>query len=137
MSDMRSHTHKAVRLPCNGCTVCCEHDIVPLHQEHGDDPLAYHTMIINGTICLARRRDGSCIYLSRGVGCLIHDRRPSICRSLDCRVFASPEYDGLLLMWSNGADLKKAGRRMVEATKPRSKKRKVRLRKLKGVGCRG
>ena len=33
---------------------------------------------------LQHKPDGSCIYLGES-GCTIHDRRPVICRELDCR----------------------------------------------------
>ena len=79
-------------VPCNGCTLCCENDLLVLHPEMGDDPGAYETMAatnpITGKPCLALKHkpEGGCIYLSPE-GCTIWDRAPAICQEFDCRKF--------------------------------------------------
>ena len=77
----------SLEVPCNGCTLCCQNDAVRIHPEMGDDPKLYKTEMIEGRLCLAHATNGNCVYLIRGKGCSIHDRRPAVCRELDCRVF--------------------------------------------------
>lgn len=83
---LRSH------VPCNGCTACCQNDLLVLHPEHGDNLEAYQTQEcanpITGkpAVALAHKPEGGCIYLGDG-GCTIHDRAPAICREFDCREF--------------------------------------------------
>lgn len=80
-------------VPCDGCTACCEHDLIVLHPECGDNPAQFETVRIKHPLtgkrafALKRKPEGGCIYLERGVGCTIHDRRPTICREFDCRGF--------------------------------------------------
>lgn len=80
-------------VPCNGCTACCEHDLIVLHPDQGDRPDQYlttparHPLTGKPVLALQRQADGSCVYLERGVGCTIHDRAPLICREFDCRRF--------------------------------------------------
>ena len=79
-------------VPCNGCTRCCQNDLLVLHPECGDDPAQYETMEainpLTGQPCLALKHKpkGGCIYLGRD-GCMIHDRAPAICQEFDCRRF--------------------------------------------------
>ena len=73
------------RVPCGTCTACCETERVYMHPECGDDPTEYLTQWIGHRIALAQAENGDCIYLVRGKGCTIHDRRPSMCRGFDCR----------------------------------------------------
>lgn len=83
-----SSKKKYVRVPCNGCTLCCEGDAVRLLEE--DDPEDYLTephSYIPGALMLAHKPDGNCIYLEE-TGCSIHGRAPSLCRSADCRAIA-------------------------------------------------
>jgi len=81
-------------VPCNGCTACCQNDLLVLHPEMGDDPASYETMEainpVTGAPCLALKHKpgGGCIYLGDG-GCTIHGRAPAICREFDCRRFYS------------------------------------------------
>lgn len=70
-------------VPCNGCTACCKHDRVFLGPR--DDPKAYRWHVEHGYAVLDRQADGSCVYLSAN-GCSIHDKAPSICKRMDCRV---------------------------------------------------
>ena len=79
-------------VPCNGCTACCQNDLLILHPECGDEPADYETMeCINpvtgkSAIALKHKPEGGCIYLGSG-GCTIWDRAPAICREFDCRKF--------------------------------------------------
>lgn len=72
-------------MPCNGCTACCEQDLLLLQD--GDDPTQFRTRLVNGSYVLDHKPNGDCTYLTRGQGCAIWDRRPSRCRGLDCRSF--------------------------------------------------
>lgn len=80
-------------VPCNGCTACCENDLLILHPECGDDPSQYETMPVMNPVtgkpalALKHKPEGGCIYLERGVGCTIHGRAPAICQEFDCRRF--------------------------------------------------
>lgn len=82
-------------VPCNGCTACCERDMILLHPEYGDDPSQYETMEVTHPVtgkparALRHKPEGGCVYLARGVGCTIHDRAPAICKEFDCRRFAA------------------------------------------------
>lgn len=93
-------------VPCNGCTACCQGDGIFLHPEHGDDPAQYETEAVLNPITgqvapkLKQQPNGDCIYLDRGKGCTIHDRRPAICRAFDCRDF-----------WRRWRELPKSARR--------------------------
>jgi len=76
---------------CDGCTLCCQGDAVFLHPECGDDPRRYRTEPAGERLMLAHKANGDCIYLQRRSGCTIWDRRPTVCREMDCRVFLDPE----------------------------------------------
>lgn len=79
-----------VSVPCNGCTACCQNDMLMLHPELGDDPAQYETTpAINPVtgkpgLMLKHKPNGGCFYLGES-GCTIHDRAPAICRKFDCR----------------------------------------------------
>lgn len=81
----------AREVPCDGCTACCRgRELIPIVEEDGDhrkwrtfetrDPLTGTT--INA---LQFRPDGACTYFDDFKGCTIYERRPTICRSFDCR----------------------------------------------------
>lgn len=78
-------------VPCDGCTACCESDLIFLHPEEGDDPAQYNVVPemnpLTGALGwrLATRENGNCIYLGAG-GCMIHGRAPATCRGFDCRM---------------------------------------------------
>jgi len=77
------------KVPCNGCTLCCRKDAIRLLPE--DDASQYQTephQSGDGSLMLAHRPDGSCIYLTKE-GCGIHGRAPKMCRQFDCRDLAS------------------------------------------------
>jgi hypothetical protein len=75
-------------VPCGNCTVCCQGNLIYLHPECGDDASLYKTEpASDGRTMLAHKPNGDCIYLDRKEGCTIYDRRPTICRELDCRMW--------------------------------------------------
>lgn len=78
------------KVPCDGCTACCQHELLFLHPELGDKPEDYLTQDIvddNGNVqkILQHKPNGDCIYLDRKTGCTIHERSPAICQEFDCR----------------------------------------------------
>ncbi len=74
-------------VPCEGCSECCQMDAVFIHPELGDKASEYQTEVYQGRYVLAHKENGDCVYLKRGKGCTIHDKRPAICRELDCALF--------------------------------------------------
>jgi hypothetical protein len=76
-------------VPCNGCTACCRNgDALRLLPE--DDPTQYQTVphaFMRGHLMLDHQANGDCIYLT-AEGCSIHDRKPLMCREMDCRNLA-------------------------------------------------
>jgi hypothetical protein len=76
------------QVPCNGCTICCQHDAVRL--EGKDSSFEYQTEphpYLSGALMLAHKPNGECIYLANN-GCSIHDHAPTLCRIADCRSLA-------------------------------------------------
>lgn len=74
-------------VPCKTCTACCRGDILVLP---GDSHRDYETVEFNHpfmgpSVRLAQNPDGTCIYLKDG--CLIYDKRPTVCKAFDCRKF--------------------------------------------------
>jgi hypothetical protein len=76
-------------VPCGTCGECCIGDAVFIHPECGDDASQYETEVYEGRVVLAHKPNGECIYLERGKGCSIWERRPTICRELDCRALVN------------------------------------------------
>lgn len=79
---------KYVKVPCSGCTLCCQGDAIRLLEE--DDPESYTTephSYISGALMIAHKPNGDCIYLD-DTGCSIHNRAPSLCKLADCRALA-------------------------------------------------
>jgi len=82
---------RLARVPCNGCTACCQNDLIMLHPEMGDDPTRYacHPAVnpITGQPgwALDHKPGGGCVYLGEA-GCTIHPAHPAICREFDCGV---------------------------------------------------
>jgi Fe-S-cluster containining protein len=72
-------------VPCNGCRLCCQRELVMLFPEEGDDVSSYVHEIMGPMIVLKRRPNGDCVYLGDG-GCTIHDRAPVMCKAFDCRL---------------------------------------------------
>lgn len=90
MIDIQKRPDKeSPAVPCNGCTRCCHRDVVRLLAH--EDASAYQTEAhpaMQDTLMLAHKPNGDCIYLE-GNGCSIHDRRPQLCRDMDCRRIAA------------------------------------------------
>lgn len=86
-------------LPCNGCTACCQRDLVVLDPRY-DDARKYEIELNNNfsqpVVCLKHKADGDCWYLDRDAGCTIWQRRPQHCRTLDCRVFLKLDTEKLI-----------------------------------------
>lgn len=78
-----------MHVPCGTCTECCKGDAIFLHPECGDDPAQYETENYQGRTILKHHPNGDCVYLDRQRGCTIHDRRPTICREMDCRIIVA------------------------------------------------
>src|SRR5207247_1440115 len=71
------------------CTMCCRGEAIFLYPEDGDNPGLYKTRQIwhpleNRPAHMLEQRNGACIYLGEH-GCTIYDKRPSTCRTYDCR----------------------------------------------------
>lgn len=77
-------------VPCNGCRVCCQRELVVLFPEKGDDPARLEHVALPslfGPILVLKQKDnGDCVYLGAD-GCTIHDRAPAVCRAFDCRAY--------------------------------------------------
>lgn len=71
-------------VPCNGCTACCQSDVIILTGE--DDASKFETVEWYGQLILKQKPNGDCIYLDRATGCTIHGRQPVKCQRFDCRV---------------------------------------------------
>ena len=79
-------------VPCNGCTACCQNDLIMLHPEMGDDPARYPGGLMRATnpitgesgLALRHKEGGGCWYVGPN-GCTIHDRAPAVCKEFDCR----------------------------------------------------
>lgn len=102
---------------CAACVLCCRADAVRLLPE--DDAGSYLTEphdTMPGERMLAHRANGDCVYLDRAAGgCSIYERRPLMCRHMDCRLIAlalsftqARTHPGLpLSVWRRGRDLLK------------------------------
>lgn len=75
---------QAASVPCNGCTACCQNELLMLHPEFGDNPREYLTQKAGAKDALQQKENGDCIYLGKQ-GCTIWERRPAMCREFDCR----------------------------------------------------
>lgn len=79
------------KVACNGCTLCCRRELIILTPE--DDPALYpDAQVVDvenpysgapTTRIIPHRKDGACIYLGMH-GCMIYDRRPTMCRVFSC-----------------------------------------------------
>ena len=80
---------------CNGCGLCCHLFLINLSQSEYESG-NYRTMFAEyekpesfslakdcGANLLAKKKDGSCVYLTRG-RCSIHEMRPEVCREFFC-----------------------------------------------------
>jgi hypothetical protein len=80
---------RVAEVPCNGCTRCCQtNDLILVKEDFGDDPDSYETapapIGFGYERMVAKAPNGDCIYLRRGVGCTIWERRPAVCKDFDC-----------------------------------------------------
>lgn len=115
-----------VHVPCNGCTACCQYDLIFLHPECGDIVASYRTMPARNPLtgreglALQHKPEGGCIYLGEA-GCTIHDRSPAICREFDCRRFylgfTRPERRRLLRSGVIHKDVLDAGKARLDTLK--------------------
>jgi len=100
-------------LKCGTCTVCCQGDIIFLKT--GDDIRLYKTELVGEKLILQHKPNGDCIYLDRG--CSIYDKRPIVCRGLDCRkVYKKVKRDPQLLKLFQ-ADFMKAAKQAIKRSK--------------------
>lgn len=85
-------------VPCGRCTECCQADATFIHPECGDNADEYEVAPYQGRWILAHKINGDCFYLDRKRGCTIWERRPVVCRELDCRnlLRGSPELQRLV-----------------------------------------
>lgn len=102
------------KVPCNGCTVCCQnYDLVRLFPF--EDPYKWKTEphpFKEGSLMLAHKPNGDCYYLSH-TGCTIQDDKPQMCQKMDCRLIASRlnytqarKHSGVnMVVWRKGKEL--------------------------------
>jgi Fe-S-cluster containining protein len=93
--DAALHTDGDARVPCDGCTACCESrqfvHIAPNEKDTLDHiPVELHVPApgMPGHVVLGYDQHGRCPMLADG-GCSIYEHRPRTCRAFDCRVFAA------------------------------------------------
>ncbi len=95
-------------VPCNGCTLCCHRDTITMLP--GDDAASYKTVPherIKGALMLDHKANDDCIYLGDS-GCTIYERRPQLCRDMDCRnipqryTFTQARTERMLPLWKRG-----------------------------------
>lgn len=96
-------------VPCDGCTLCCRGDTIRIL--HGDDASQYQTVPHDhfpGHLMLDHKPNGECVYLEMA-GCSIQDRKPRMCREMDCRQLAKSlkkkdlkRYNVPLRIWVRG-----------------------------------
>ncbi len=101
-------SNKNTEVPCNGCQLCCHRDTITIQV--GDDAASYKTVPherIPGALMLDHKPNDDCIYLG-DAGCTIYERRPQICRDMDCRnipqryTFTQARAQGMLPLWKRG-----------------------------------
>lgn len=99
-------------VPCNGCTLCCEGDAIRIMPY--EDSKKWKTQphpVFPGELMLAHNEQGDCIYLTND-GCSVHDDKPELCRTMDCRVIparvpyaVAKKKPHLLKVWKKGKQL--------------------------------
>lgn len=108
-------------VPCNGCVACCRRENVLVSARFGDDVASFtvEREVRPGVFALAAQPNGDCIYLDGRAGCTIHGRRPTICRSFDCRIEAVAEdRDDRVMRGKLDKDVLRAGRERFRAMAP-------------------
>lgn len=75
-----------VSVPCGDCNACCRSEYLKADLTAEEAAELEHVFDDDmGANVLAKRPDGSCVYLVEGK-CSIRDRRPRSCRQYDCRL---------------------------------------------------
>ena len=115
--------HKSIRIaevgkvPCNGCTQCCHGDAVRIlpHEDASQWQTAPH-QYFRDVRMLEHAANGDCIYLGDighgRRGCTIHERRPQVCREMDCRLiyarltFEQAKSMHVTAVWRKGYELR-------------------------------
>jgi len=98
-------------VPCNGCTLCCVNDAIRLlpadrFRVYKTEPHEH----FRGELMLAHKPNGECVYLGE-YGCIIQDRKPQMCREMDCRRVAKgitkkqAKQNGILRIWNKGRSM--------------------------------
>ncbi len=94
----RRHTAKGENpVPCGDCAACCR----DLHAvlDPTVDRVAYTVEVLpDGRYALARKPDGTCLYLD-GHRCGIYAQRPAVCRGFDCRALLVADRHDPLHVW--------------------------------------
>ena len=103
-------------VPCDGCTICCENDLIRIYPQHGDRFADYLIAPIpGGGMRLLHKPEGGCVYLGEH-GCSIYPHRPFLCRQFDCRGLLRQSGKELARLIERGLltqETVDAGRRMV------------------------
>jgi Fe-S-cluster containining protein len=89
-------------VPCDGCVECCRHENIFLHPECGDRVEDYQHEFWMGRPVLRHWPNGDCWYLDPRSGCMIYDRRPVVCKELDCAIFLQMPVAQLNAMLARG-----------------------------------
>lgn len=126
-------------VPCDGCTACCRSgQALFLHPEQGDDVEAYlHRTGFDPAAgkpvyFLATDENGACVYVG-AAGCTIHERRPLLCRSFDCRkhylMLPKQDRDNLVRIGASSRVVFDAGKARVKTLSVEEKKACREIRK--------
>jgi Fe-S-cluster containining protein len=81
-------------VPCGPCSACCHYAgiVVDEKRDFARLPHLLTERAPDGELVLQRRADGACAHLGDN-GCTVYSRRPAVCRSFDCRVYAAMGLD--------------------------------------------
>lgn len=77
-------------VPCGECYICCRGWSIELDESIGEHE-KYESQIDNGIVVVKKASDGFCVYLVSGK-CSIHNDKPKVCSSFDCRTHYAKEY---------------------------------------------
>ena len=109
------------KVPCNGCTLCCKDDAVRLYDYERDRFVHEVHPYMKGFWMLAHKKNGDCYYLGEN-GCTIHDSKPVLCDSMDCRNIANNvTYTNARKLDKNGRlrmSVWKKGKELLKVSKP-------------------
>ena len=81
-------------VPCGTCSACCHYAgiVVDEKRDAARLPHLLTERAADGALVLQQRPDGACAHLGAN-GCTVYNRRPAVCRSFDCRVYAAMGLD--------------------------------------------